>query len=269
MAKLEKLREIGGTDSRIIIPRGINPQIGILRDPELTINAFVENKKARVIHNTDRSTVYELLENPISGEQERFLVKKVHARFKELTMRGEKREVATQLLERRVNNEINSARNAMKRGINSNADLFNGAVIQRDVAWMLYDHLGEGVFLFELLKSRDTLKDRFSLDLILGELAGEFLKLHGKNGQGGYLHGDLNLGNIFLGYDGQRPKLIDWEMCDESLGAKKIPYAERIRDLFKLRATDRNAHYGVRLEEGDFRKLKKAYLYRLNGKRKN
>lgn len=237
-----------------------------LEAPALYTSDLVRGKDALVIHASDRSTVYAVQYDPFSGNAAPVIIKHLHGRTKEIVMRGDFGN-AGDLLARRVRNRIYTARHAYDRGIMTSSPLFKGGVLREEDAWLAYAHAPAGVFMDDFLYARSTFADRFSLDDALEQVAVAMAALHGRAGEPGLLHRDLNTGNVLLLSDrrdrhipsGCGVMLIDWEMSDYWIEPRVLSRKERCEDIYRLAGSSRNLHNKARLSKEEYVVLQERY----------
>jgi hypothetical protein len=173
-------------------------------------------------------------------------------------------EESVAILEARVANEIYSPRLAHEKGLDTCAPHFLGGSIAGEEAWLVYRHIGKGVFFDDYLIARESFETKFSLDSVLDSIAEQFARLHGKKGETGRRHGDLNTGNVFIQIEEDeqtQPKIliIDWELCDHQLPEVELTKSARHQDIFSLAGQKRNLSNAARLEREGFLRLKRKY----------
>ncbi len=245
---------------------------GFVDNPVKYMRSLVEARTASLVHNSDRSLVYRT-ELALGRDGSSVIVKRSKAGTKSVAMGRMSSEEASQSLVRRVRNEIYTPRKIAERGVGTGAELFRGAILDGEEAWLIYESLeGKGVFLDDYIAALRGLKDENIKMSILGKaLATYFSKLHGKKREEGWLHRDANTGNVFLRkrLEGEDPSpmieiedvlFIDWELSDHSEGPRVLERKERLQDIYTLAGETRNINNAGKLAKPEFLSLRDQYL---------
>jgi len=275
MIELPNLKERYQNNYTFFLTEGAKKTDMFFENPLNFVETLTKKELTNVIYKSDRSIIYRVSQNPFSEEinnKEPIIIKQMVPNTKEIVKQGRQQE-AQGLLRRRIANNIYSPRIYSELEINTDAQNFICGLVDSSIAFLAYKQFDKGVFFDDYLANMDKFSKDIPLEKVLDCIAKSVLKLHGKRGEKGILHNDLNTGNIFLSTEnktnslknnGLEISIIDWELCDYNKGKYVIEDSKRYQELFTLAGENRNLYSAARLKKEDFLILKKIYNNYLN-----
>ena len=200
MTKLPNIKEIYKDNYTFFLTDEAKKTNIFFENPLNFIETLTKKKLTNVIYKSDRSIIYRISQNPFSEEinnKEPIIIKQMVPNTKEIVKQGRQQE-AQGLLRRRIANNIYSPRIYSELGINTDAQNFICGLVDSSIAFLAYKQFDKGIFFDDYLANMDKFSKDIPLEKVLDCIAKSALKLHGKRGEKGILHNDLNTGNIFL-----------------------------------------------------------------------